>query len=269
MRSNLLLVVLVVGATALAHPATKRPPKQNSNSDSPDYATIETIKNVERSVVPVVCGYLDEYGAFKVSFVSGSGFFVDNQGRFITAGQVVEKTSWDKMVVQRHACRPVIYIPDRGWSAGFVGTIPVQYFWMGECESDNVFDLAVCSLVENPFKSSRVPSDNISYVSFDSNQALEGTPVAFTGFPLEYTTPVSSMGYVAGFVGSGPNNETYAYVVDKNTWPGASGSPLYVGSGKVIGLMRLGGRDLAAGIGVAISATTISDFLSKHPAAKK
>jgi hypothetical protein len=124
--------------------------------------------------------------------------------------------------------------------------------------------LAVCQPVENPFTSKRV-KENIAIASFDIQTWPEGTPVAFTGFPLESSTPISSKGFIAGFQIISEGTAGFDYAVDKAAWPGASGSPLYLANGKVVAIMRAAGENAGSGISFARSAVVISDFLSKHP----
>lgn len=224
--------------------------------------SVETIKAVKHSIVPIVCGYTDESNQFRIAFVAGSGFFVDTSGRFLTAGHVVD--DWDAAMKKTHVCRAAIYVPDRTW-VKFENDIPFQYFWFIDCVRDDSADLAVCQPIANPFTSPLVPKGNISAVVFDTGMYPDGTSVAFTGFPLENTAPITSIGFIAGGFSIPGNTIGHDFVIDKAAWPGASGSLLYLDSGKVIGIIQKGGRNDASGIGVARDAAIIVDFLSKHP----
>jgi V8-like Glu-specific endopeptidase len=123
-------------------------------------------------------------------------------------------------------------------------------------------------LTENPFTSKRFPSQpNITTVSFDTTEWHPGTPVAFTGFPLQYTIPVTSIGYIGALTGiESSGTGGYDYIIDKATWPGASGSPIFLSNGKVIGIIQKRGTNEASGLAYGRSAAIIVNFLSKHPA---
>lgn len=225
--------------------------------------SVKTIAKLERTIVPIVCGYVDEYHAFQIVQVVGTGFFVDTNGRFLTDAHVVSSFSHIKTT---HPCFGSIYIPNDGWSQKtFAPKFNFQWLIIQRCADDVTTDLAVCQLIENPFTSKRVRRKNIATVSFDTRTLPEGTPIAFTGFPLQYKAPISSVGHVGGFQIISLISVGFDYVVDKAAWPGASGSPLYLGNGKVIGIMRVAGENAASGISMARGASTIVNFLTKHP----
>ncbi len=68
--------------------------------------------------------------------------------------------------------------------------------------------------------------------------------------------PVTSKGNIASYV---PSQKQFA--IDKNVWPGASGSPVYDMDGNVIGLVIKGGFNEGAGLAYARSTDYILDFL--------
>jgi V8-like Glu-specific endopeptidase len=111
--------------------------------------------------------------------------------------------------------------------------------------------------------------ENITIVAFDLQTWPEGTAIAFTGFPLESKSPVTSKGDIAGFGAITETIAAFDYSIDRAAWPGASGSPLYLSNGRVIGIVRAAGENLGSGISYARSAAVISNFLSKHPYAAK
>jgi len=219
--------------------------------------SIETIQSIKRSVVPVLCGYLDDKQQFKIAHIGGTGFFIDAQGRFLTPAHVLD--ALEKIAKVKHACTPAIYVPNHGWKK-FQETIDFQYFWFFGCDTDKDLDLAVCQPIENPFTSQRVSRDNVSVVTFNNAEIPDGTPVAFTGFPAEIVSPVTSKADIAG------RYSTAIYLVDKPVWGGDSGSPVYDSDGKVVGMATGTGTQDALGLGVVRAASVITDFLSKHPA---
>lgn len=227
-----------------------------------EHVSIQTIAQAKLSVLPIVCGFTDEHNKFQVVEVAGSGFFVDTFGRFVTAAHVLK--NWDTISREKHTCFPVVYIPDTKWSK-YHFVVNMQWFTFVSCIPDDAIDIAVCQPLENPFTSKRINRNYISPVSFDTHEWPDGTPVAFTGFPLENETPITAQGFVAGKVGIAGNDSYFDLVIDKSAWPGASGSMVYLGNGKVVGMVRATGVMLASGLTYARNASAIVDFLRKHP----
>jgi hypothetical protein len=225
---------------------------------------VKAIEDAKLVIVPVVCGYLDESNEFKISFVAGTGFFVDVNGRFLTDAHVLDH--WDEAMKTKHTCFPAIYIPDRGWDwKEFHIRFSFQVFEFLPCEKDETVDLAICQPKQNPFTSKRILRSNIAVASFDTQMWPEGTAVAFSGFPMESKNPITSKGFIGGFMGITEEIAGFDYVIDKAAWPGASRSPIYLANGKVIAIIRSQGTNQNSGVSWARSASTIVDFLSKHP----
>jgi hypothetical protein len=223
---------------------------------------VETISKVKQSIIPIVCGYVDENNVFQLVQVAGTGFFVDIEGRFITAGHVLD--GWENISRTKHPCFSAFYVPDRGWK-GFEKHIAMQWFTFTNCVKNSELDLAVCTPIENPFTSKRISRDKIAVVTFDTNEWPEGTAVAFSGFPLQSVVPISSKGFIGGYLGIDGNDTYFEYIVDKAAWPGASGSPLYLPNGAVIGIVRMRGQNEASGLAYARCASAITDFLKQNP----
>jgi len=220
---------------------------------------VETVASIEHTIIPVICGSLGTNGTFRVEDVEGTGFFVDDHGRFVTANHVLKGLDIFK---QTHAgCNPAIYVPnDEGGS--FHKTINFQYFWFNRCARAEAADIAICECIENPFTSPRIKKGTIHEVVLDPTELPDGQPIAFTGFPLQHTSPITSIGHIAGRVAMDPSPWFY-YAIDKASWPGASGSPVYMQNGKVVGIVLIGGRDLGSGIGFAETSAAIADVISK------
>ena len=100
-------------------------------------------------------------------------------------------------------------------------------------------------------------------VSFEVAAQPDGTALAFTGFPLDNTTPISAKGFVAAYHYHGTTPDEV--LIDKNAWPGASGSPLYLANGRVVGMMTKTGTGAASGLSHARAAARIVAFLRAHP----
>jgi hypothetical protein len=216
--------------------------------------SVETIQSVKHSIVPVLCGYEDENKHLQIVEIEGTGFFVDGFGRFLTPAHVV--SAWDR-VQAKHACRPVIYIPNSGWGE-FRETVDIQYFWFNDCEIDKELDLALCDPFENPFASRRLPKESIGIATLEPSIVPDGTSIAFVGFPLQQVMPITSKANIAA-------SRPHSYLIDKPNWPGNSGSPVFADNGNVVGMIRQRGGGDASGLGMAVNSLTIIDFLSKHP----
>jgi S1-C subfamily serine protease len=223
---------------------------------------VETIKDVKRSVVPVVCGYTNNKGQWVIADIEGTGFFVDRRGgRFVTASHVLDSLDTFKKQMPEHSCESAIYIPDEGWEK--VGkVINFEYFTFSKCIRSASADVAVCTLIENPFTSPRLPKGLVQEVSFAAREVPDGTAAAFTGFPLERTSPITSIGSVAGRHTLGDDDRWFFYLLDKTAWPGASGSPVYTESGKVIGIITRTGTADSAGISFARCSAAIENLLT-------
>ena len=93
--------------------------------------------------------------------------------------------------------------------------------------------------------------------------------MAFTGFPLQIMQPITARGTVAGYAGNQEDLEPREIIIDHNNWPGASGSAVYLSSGKVVGLILKRGLNDAVGLAFARSSKFIVDFLAKSNAGGK
>jgi len=226
---------------------------------------VETIKDIKRSVVPVVCGYTDNKGKWIIADVEGTGFLVDRKaGRFVTASHVLDGLDTFVRETPEHRCEYAIYIPDEGWEKGG-NFINLEYFTFNKCIRSASADVAVCTLIENPFTSPRLARNLIQEVNFAAGEVPDGTAAAFTGFPLQRTTPITSISNVAGRATMNDNDPWFFYLLDKTAWLGASGSPVYTEGGKVIGMIVRTGTDESAGIGFARCSAAILDLLTRKP----
>jgi S1-C subfamily serine protease len=232
----------------------------NCFAATPELVSVETISHIKQSIVPIVCAS-NKDNVFKVVHVLGSGFFVDAEGRFITANHVLEAS--EKMAAERTDCFPAIYFPDLGWDT-YEKTVKIEWFRFASCERDAALDLAVCRPVENPLKSLKTARAHLTFARFERTPQFDGTHVTFTGFPLGLVSPLTSTSIVAGTIQNHAGG--FMYVLDKTVWPGASGSLLYIPNGKVIGILLSRGIDNASGTAFGQSSPTITDFLRKHPA---
>ena len=220
----------------------------------PFIATIEALKH---SVAPIVC--LERRGSQTViSDIKGSAFFISRAGEFLTAGHVIEEL--------RHptgrACPDVaIYLPSGGWKPE-VAEEDFQWFLftIADCDENRHLDLARCATSLNISAPLEGFNFEVQPVSFEFSNQPDGTPVAFSGFPLRSNDPLTSRGNIAAYR-RGKNGSPSEVIVDKAVWPGASGSPLFLHDGRVIGIIIQGGIGDGAGIAIARPARFIQQFL--------
>jgi S1-C subfamily serine protease len=221
--------------------------------DEPKSVSVKTIQTVEQSIVAIVCARPNG----KIKKVMASGFLINRQGHFVTAGHVI-KEGWDTVQTADDPCIPAIFEPTDPWDVHIKGR-PVRVFIFAECQYGNLIDIAVCKTNENPFAIKEVNS-HIRPISFDPRLAIvDGTPVAFTGFPLEFLFPVTSKGYVGGYA---PFSDRL--VIDKSAWPGASGSPVYDGTGNLVGMITDAGINYGSGLAYALPVGSLLKFLSEN-----
>jgi len=227
----------------------------------PKDVPVKTIESIKRSVVPVICGIDEGKDNLKIVLVMGSGFLVNREGDFVTAAHVLD--DWGKVSTPQQPCILYVYFPVGGWEngakgIGIQGSAKARWFPFAHCIKQYTIDVASCRITENPFSDAEVKSQ-LSSVTFESVELPDGSPVAFTGFPLNSLRPITSKAFVAAYrVDASGSAEI---IVDKAGWPGASGSPLYTASGHVIGLIREAGVDRASGIAYARVGSLITQFL--------
>jgi hypothetical protein len=216
-------------------------------------AFIETISHAKQSIIPVACAAPDAEESVTIKEIKGTGFFVNYEGNFITAGHVIKDNfKWNKRGVEADMdCVPVIYVPKPSWQH-------VGWFKFGPCTVDETIDIAVCKTIYNPFSDSSLHLGRLHL--FPATPA-DGTAVAVTGFPQLTALPVTSRGNVAG-TGEFFANTT-EIVIDKTTWHGVSGGPIYLANGAVIGMMTHIGENLWAGMAFGKPTSMILKFLSE------
>lgn len=214
------------------------------------------IDSMARASVPIACA-ADVQGRLGVRNINGSGFFINRNGDFVTAQHVVAALS---------GCIPAIYVPRAGWSFNDE-SVDAKWYRISSCDQDASVDIAVCHLNANPFTDPAVHTA-LATVAFDVGAKPEGTPVAFTSFALNNVHPITSVGIVAGYFWE--NHQRYL-LVDKGAWYGASGSALYGGDGRVIGIVLQAGMCAATegscrydGLTFAGTADLIDRFLTSH-----
>ena len=221
---------------------------------------VKAVDSIKHSVAPIVCLTVAQDGTAKLDFIEGSGFFVSKDGSFVTARHVI--TEMEPSPLRRPCNFPAVYIPKSGkWSDdGRFTEIKWFAFHLNQCVlSSQVVDLARCHTQDDLSKDKEIAAPP-EPVIVDAKLPPEGSDVAFSGFPLQITIPRAARATIAGY-GSRDNVETTEMVIDRNTWPGASGSPIYLANGHVIGVVLARGTNEAAGLAFARTGNELDRFL--------
>ncbi|HEY8204693.1 MAG TPA: serine protease [Pyrinomonadaceae bacterium] len=213
----------------------------NAVAQEPKALTVKTIATIQKSVVPVVCLGLNSDNQVFRKATLGTGFLINRNGQFLTAGHVARGI----FSIPADQCTPAIYLNKQSWRDRSV-TLDAKWFKIEKCSWNNEIDIGVCRTIDNPFSDALV-NKNIAPVVLDSFLKYpDGTPVAFTAFPLQSLIPITSQANIAAY-----DVNAKKLIIDKTSWEGASGSPLYSGDGKVIAIMTEAGTDKSAGFAMA------------------
>lgn len=232
--------------------------------DSATADFVSTINRLKSSVVPIVCvGVNPDGNAFLIS-VEGTGFFLSDDGDIVTAGHVAQGLFKPGRIP---ACPiPAIYVPFLGWNEAATA-LNLHVSFINRCWwSDS--DVGVCSLKENPFTVSEIAKKPI-VATLDTVLQKEGTIIAFTGFPLTFLQPISSEGIIGAYQSVEPSIGPKVMLIDKNAWPGASGSPVYNISGNIVGIVVQRGFNDADGLAFARTSVFVQNFLAENKQSRK
>lgn len=107
--------------------------------------SVKTIESAKRAVVPIVCGAPQQDGAFRVNKLMGSGFFINDEGYFLTAGHVFDE--WAKIDTRQGACFPAVYLAIGGWHADRPVN-NVRWFKFETCTKSTKADIAISNFSE-------------------------------------------------------------------------------------------------------------------------
>jgi V8-like Glu-specific endopeptidase len=225
-----------------------------ATSQSPD-PFIAAIAQMKDSVAPVVCRARDSDGKpiNGVQSVVGTAFFVSTRGKFVTAAHVIVDT-------RRPNCTPAIYVPTEGWEQT-TPALAIRLYNFTNCPIVNTsLDLAVCE-TEDDLTRDEAKGVRVTPVAFNHTRHPAGTLVGFLGFPLQETTPVSVRGSVAAYWTTQKlvNGEL---VIDKSSWAGMSGGPVFLADGTVIGIVTNRGTKTREGMTMARPTWLIEEVLA-------
>jgi hypothetical protein len=252
--SVVILYVLLIGCI-----------KNNVPVDPPSIPRMEqglfvnAISNIKHSIAPVVCVQTHPTGDWDLRSIEGTAFFVAADGSFITPNHVLDGLTLPNRQIPCPS--PAIYVPERGDWRVDVASFRIHYalFLTQTCKRDAQLDIAFCT----PFPGGMILPGGaplkVSPVEFDNDPPRDGSPIAFSGFPLSSPVPISAMGSVASYQGN--SQGIYTMVIDRAAWPGASGSPIYLPNGHVIGIILARGTGDGTGLAYGRIARFVSTFL--------
>jgi S1-C subfamily serine protease len=225
-----------------------------ASSDAP---SITTIADVKKSVLPIECIHSSPRLHQVVNGNAGTAFWVNRDGDFVTADHVVESVK-----ALAGTCEPAVLLAQNTQQHQNTSASgrPIYWFDPSGCEQDPSDDLAVCRTIENPFADPTAKGD-ISPVRFATRPHPDGTDIAFTGFPSGYAWPVTARASIAA---SSEVNTLATITIDRPTWHGMSGAPVFIAGGGVIGLIL--GSETADNTGLCIArpGSVIMEFLREH-----
>jgi trypsin-like peptidase len=224
--------------------------------DEPKTVAVKTIETIQRSTVAIACVRMDAKGTITHTKIVATGFFINRRGYFLTAGHLIGdfEIADKKQGTNCFQTSLGIYVPKIPWK--FRSDTDLRWFALATCQYSGSTDVAACIPAENPFEDP-VVNKVIAPVVFSTVTSYgDGSPVAFTGFPMGSAYPITSKGYIAGY-----RTLSKELVIDKSAWGGASGSSVYDGSGKVLGMIIKASSGEQIGLAFARPSSFILDFL--------
>lgn len=223
---------------------------------------LSTIPVVKRSIFPIVCVHrqIQPPGDDVLRSIEGTAFFVGQDGTFATAAHVIRGLTVPNRIAPCE--QAAFYLPMQGWNRAYNFRISTFYFSRDDCTVDEQLDIAVCRWPGPGTIQSRV-GNAPQPLTVNPTLQDDGTPVAFTGFPLQFVEPLTATAVVAAYRNvPDANTGPHEIVIDKTTWPGASGSPIYLANGEVVGIVLARGAGDAIGIGIGRPARFIQQVLA-------
>lgn len=251
------LATILLLSTGCAIRKTAQSPDQHQNqlrplpSTTPPVLFVDAVDQIKKSIAPVVCVHPNANSDWQLESIEGTAVFISRDGSFITPNHVISGMAGPRT---RPCTLSAIYIPDDGvWRRG-TSAFRIHYasFVGSGCTVNTRLDMAYCSPVPGSMTMSVAPA------RFETAPQADGTPVAFSGFPLNNPIPLTTIGAIATYSSTSSGG---TIVMDKTAWPGASGSPIYLQNGRVIGIVLARGTGDAAGLAYGRTVLSINNML--------
>jgi hypothetical protein len=224
---------------------------------------IQAIETMKHAVAHVDCLAVTGAQAELVDRV-GSAFFVSEAGDFLTAAHVIQE------VQRRPRCASsAITLPADDWRPqARTENLAWFPFKIPNCKINNVLDIAVCPLTEDLSARRWELHLRAKAVEFEWDIPPDGTPVAFTGFPLRARDPMTFRAAVAAYLIPWSEEAIPELVLDHGSLPGFSGSPVYLADGKIVAVLVKGGKGETDGVALARPASVFREMIGKRPERK-
>lgn len=186
--------------------------------------------------------WLEPYKTPSQTGGSGSGFFINDKGHFITNAHVVNQ-----------AKAIAVQIPSLGKEQFYADIIAVCF----------ERDLALLKLKDEDLDEIKLALGKIPYLELgDSQKITRANEVMVLGYPLGQQSLKSTNGIVSGTLGSSENTGgRYLIQIDAPLNPGNSGGPALDRDGKVIGIV-CSGIMTAQNVGYIITVNELKNVLN-------
>jgi S1-C subfamily serine protease len=249
--TSVFVLVLCAAATVSA-----QAPTPAAAAADPFLATIASMK---KAVTPIACMDSGEGGVRRPNRIAGTAFFLTPDGEFMTAAHVITDVLRGSLTTGAEGClNPVVYLPLTEWPSGSNEFTARWYlFDAAKCVRDSSLDLAFCRTRQNPSEDLK---RTIGTVTFERDLQVDGTAVAFTGFPLNVIQPMTARGHIAMYTSRDE------LIVDQSAWPGVSGCPVYLVDGRVIGVLIQRGTGDGTGRSIVRTTAEMENFIARSRA---
>jgi hypothetical protein len=195
----------------------------------------------------------------------GSAFFISESGDFLTAAHAVQEMQKS----ERLCPSPAITLPFGDWHPeAHTENMAWFSFKTSNCKLDRALDIAICPLNEHLAARRWEFPVHIEPAQFEWNIPPDGTPVAFTGFPLRARDPMTFRADVAAYLIPWSDEPIPELVLDHVSLPGFSGSPVYLADGKIVAILVKGGTGETNGIAIARPASAFRELIGRKPQKK-
>jgi S1-C subfamily serine protease len=222
---------------------------------------IQAVQTLKHSVAHVDCLAVSDDDPELIDRV-GSAFFISEAGEFLTAAHVV----MEMQKSTRQCPTSAVTLAFEDWSPQ-ARTEKMAWFVFkaSNCRVDTALDVAVCPLSKDSSAKRWDLHLLVEPVQFEWKIPPDGTPVAFTGFPLRARDPMTFRAAVAVYLIPWNGESIPELILDHSALPGFSGSPVYLADGKIVGILVQRTQGEAAGITIARPASVFRAMIEKHP----